>query len=118
MGADINPARKRHHQILDLGCDRIQFHCPFRSTHQELSCDESVIRRAHGQELVSALAKLAVPEGAGLLQAAASSHLSYRLARLTGPAQATLSRGKPALVIPVCHHHCGRNRSCCFILKH
>jgi hypothetical protein len=33
--------------------------------HRELSRDESVIRRSHGQELVSALAELAVPEGAG-----------------------------------------------------
>src|SRR5262250_30053 len=59
------------------------------SLYRELSCDESVIRRAHGQELVSALAKLAVPEQAGVLQATASSHLSYRLARLAAPAQTT-----------------------------
>jgi beta-lactamase regulating signal transducer with metallopeptidase domain len=52
--------------------------------YRELSCDESVIRRAHGQALVSALAKLAVPEQAGFLEATASSHLSYRLARLAG----------------------------------
>ena len=57
--------------------------------YRELSCDESVIRRAHGQALVSALAKLAIPEQAGFLQATASSHLSYRLARLAGPAQTT-----------------------------
>jgi beta-lactamase regulating signal transducer with metallopeptidase domain len=55
--------------------------------YRELSCDESVIRHAHGQELVSALAKLAVPEPARVLQATASSHLSYRLALLAGPAQ-------------------------------
>jgi hypothetical protein len=30
--------------------------------YRELSCDESVTRRAHGQEPVSSLAKLAVPE--------------------------------------------------------
>ena len=57
--------------------------------YRELSCDESVIRRAHGQALVSALAKLAVPEQPRFLQATASSHLSYRLARLSGPAQTT-----------------------------
>jgi len=57
--------------------------------YRELSCDESVIRRAYGQELVSALAKLAVPDKALFWQATASSHLSYRLARLAGPAQAT-----------------------------
>jgi beta-lactamase regulating signal transducer with metallopeptidase domain len=57
--------------------------------YRELSCDESVIRRAHGQALVSALAKLAVPEQPRFLQATASSHLSYRLARLSGPPQTT-----------------------------
>jgi hypothetical protein len=57
--------------------------------YRELCCDESVIRRAHGQELVSALAKLAVPKQAGVLHATASSHLSDRLARLAGPPQAT-----------------------------
>src|SRR5438876_8199664 len=55
--------------------------------YRELSCDESVIGRAHGQALVSALAKLAVCEQGGILQATASSHLSYRLARLAEPAQ-------------------------------
>jgi beta-lactamase regulating signal transducer with metallopeptidase domain len=55
--------------------------------YRELSCDESVIRRAHGQALVSALAKLAVPEQTEFLQATASSHLSYRLTRLAGPVQ-------------------------------
>src|SRR5947209_1026189 len=57
--------------------------------YRELSCDESVIRWAHGQELVSALAKLAVPKQAGVLQATASSHLSHRLALLAGPPQTT-----------------------------
>jgi beta-lactamase regulating signal transducer with metallopeptidase domain len=59
------------------------------SLYRELSCDESVIERAHGQELVSALAKLAVPKQAGLLQATASSHLSYRLALLCALPKAT-----------------------------
>jgi beta-lactamase regulating signal transducer with metallopeptidase domain len=57
--------------------------------YRELSCDESVIRLSHGQPLVSALAKLAVPERAQFLQASASSHLSDRLARLAGPPQTT-----------------------------
>jgi len=57
--------------------------------YRELSCDESVIRLSHGQALVSALAKLAVPGQAGILQATASSHVSYRLARLAGPPQTT-----------------------------
>jgi beta-lactamase regulating signal transducer with metallopeptidase domain len=55
--------------------------------YRELSCDESVIRLSHGQPLISALAKLAVPEQARFLQATASSHLSDRLARLAGPPQ-------------------------------
>ena len=55
--------------------------------YRELSCDESVVRRSHGPALVSALAKLAVCEQGEILQATASSHLSYRLARLAEPAQ-------------------------------
>jgi beta-lactamase regulating signal transducer with metallopeptidase domain len=55
--------------------------------YRELSCDESVIQRAQGQALVGALAKLAVPEETKFLQATASSHLSHRLARLSGSAQ-------------------------------
>ena len=50
--------------------------------YRELSCDESVIQSAYGEELVSALAKLANPERALLLQASASSYISHRLARL------------------------------------
>ena len=37
--------------------------------YRELSCDESVIQRAHGQALVQALAKLAVPEETMFLRA-------------------------------------------------
>jgi beta-lactamase regulating signal transducer with metallopeptidase domain len=44
--------------------------------YRELSCDEAVIQSAHGEALVSALAKLAVPARARFLQATASSHLS------------------------------------------
>ncbi len=51
--------------------------------YRELSCDELVIRHGHGGDLVSALAKLANPEEAFLLQATASSFISRRLARLT-----------------------------------
>lgn len=53
--------------------------------YRELSCDESVIQSAHGADLVSALAKLATPEDAFLLQATASSFISHRLARLAAP---------------------------------
>ena len=51
--------------------------------YRELSCDESVIQRTHGANLVSALAKLANPEQALLLPATASSFISHRLGRLT-----------------------------------
>ena len=52
------------------------------SLYRELSCDESVIHRARGRDLVSALAKLANPEQPFLLQARVSSFLSLRLTRL------------------------------------
>ena len=51
--------------------------------YRELSCDESVIRSARGEQLVSALAKLASPQDASVLRATASSFISHRLARLT-----------------------------------
>ncbi|HVR26999.1 MAG TPA: M56 family metallopeptidase [Candidatus Polarisedimenticolia bacterium] len=92
--------------------------------YRELSCDESVIRRAHGQELVSALAKLTVLEQPGVLQATASSHLRHRLARLAGSAQAThraasllLASLFTAIIVggvfgTVAH------TACCFVRKH
>jgi len=51
--------------------------------YRELSCDESVIRRARGEDLVSALAKLAIPGEVPLLNASASSLITHRLQRLT-----------------------------------
>lgn len=51
--------------------------------YRELSCDEPVIRGALGGELVSALAKLANPQGEFVLRASAASFLSHRLDRLT-----------------------------------
>ena len=91
--------------------------------YRELSCDESVIRRAHGQALVSALAKLAVPQEAELLQATASSHLSHRLARLVGPAQTTdraaslLMTSLFAAVIAAGIFQTIAHTACCFVLK-
>ncbi len=91
--------------------------------YRELSCDESVIRSAHGEALVSALAKLAIPKGPVFLQATASSHLSYRLAQLE---QQSLKPARTASLImslmfttivvggiaeTVAH------TACCFILK-
>jgi len=60
---------------------------------RELSCDDSVIARSRGADLVSALAKLAVPEDSHLLRPGAASLLSHRVARLatsdaTGPNRA------------------------------
>lgn len=92
--------------------------------YRELSCDESVIRRAHGQALVSALAKLAVPDKAPFLQATASSHLSYRLARLAGPAQAPhrtaglLLASLFTAVIAACVFATVAHTACCFVAKH
>jgi len=91
--------------------------------YRELSCDESVIRRAHGRALVSALAKLAIPEQAGFLQATASSHLSYRLARLAGPAQTTSRAANLVLtslfaaVISAGIFETIAHTACCYVLK-
>jgi beta-lactamase regulating signal transducer with metallopeptidase domain len=91
--------------------------------YRELSCDESVIQRAHGTELVSALAKLALPERGLPLQAAASSHLSYRLARLAGPTQTTsraaslLLTSLFAAVIAAGIFQTIAHTACCFLLK-
>jgi beta-lactamase regulating signal transducer with metallopeptidase domain len=92
--------------------------------YRELSCDESVVRRSHGPALVSALAKLAVPEQAGVLQATASSHLSYRLARLAGPPPTTyraaslLLTSLFAAVIAAGIFQTIAHTACCFVIKH
>jgi beta-lactamase regulating signal transducer with metallopeptidase domain len=91
--------------------------------YRELSCDESVIRRAHGQALVSALAKLAVPEPALFLQATASSHLGYRLARLAEPPKARRGAGDLLLTslftaaIVAGIFGTIAHTACCFLLK-
>lgn len=69
--------------------------------YRELSCDESVIETAHGADLVSALAKLANPEEAFLLQATASSFLSHRLARLAAAHPQRTSRAASTLLAAV-----------------
>jgi beta-lactamase regulating signal transducer with metallopeptidase domain len=92
--------------------------------YRELSCDESVTRNAHGGDLVSALAKLASPEKAFLLQAGASSFLEHRLARLNAGKPQTMSRAAGALLtaffaaalvggvwLTVAH------TACCFLLR-
>ena len=57
---------------------------PRLALYRELSCDESVVDRALGRDLVGALGKLARPERGGVLQATASSYLTDRLAVLGG----------------------------------
>ena len=91
--------------------------------YRELSCDESVIRRAHGQALLSALAKLAVPVQAEVLQATASSHLSHRLTRLARPAETTYRATSLLLTFLLAIAIAGgifqtiAHTACCFILK-
>ena len=86
---ELTHARRRDNLIrliYELGLCVLWFH-PFvwftgsrLALYRELSCDESVTDSAR---LVSALAKLADPEEALLLQATASSFIRLRLARLT-----------------------------------
>jgi beta-lactamase regulating signal transducer with metallopeptidase domain len=92
--------------------------------YRELSCDESVIQHAHGQALVRALAKLAVPKETMFLQASASSHLSQRLARLAGAPPAThraaslLLTSLFAAVIAGGVFGTIAHTACCFVIKH
>ncbi len=89
---ELTHARRRDNLIRlvhELGVCALWFHPLVWITswrlalYRELSCDESVIQSAHGEDLVSALAKLATPKDTLLLQARASSLISHRLARLT-----------------------------------
>jgi len=91
--------------------------------YRELSCDESVIERAHGTDLVAALAKLAVPERALSLQATASSHLTQRLVWLSGRMQARraaslLLASLFAAVMAAGVFGTIAHTACCFILRH
>jgi bla regulator protein blaR1 len=92
--------------------------------YRELSCDESVIQRAHGEALVQALAKLAVPKETMFLRATASSHLSHRLVRLAGSAQAPqraatlLLTSLFAAVIVGCVFETVAHTACCFVIRH
>jgi len=65
---------------------------------RELSCDESVIESARGRDLISALAKLANPEGDFLLRASASSFISDRLERLAAARPRQTCRAASALL--------------------
>jgi len=92
--------------------------------YRELSCDESVIQRARGGDLVSALAKLAEPEQAFLLQASASSFLMARLPRLTAVQPQPRSRTASTMlvllfgaVLLTCVAGTVSHTACCFIHK-
>jgi beta-lactamase regulating signal transducer with metallopeptidase domain len=92
--------------------------------YRELSCDESVIQSGHGGDLVSALTKLANPEGTFLQQTIASSFLSHRLARLavaqpqpTCRAQSTLMTAAFAAVFLAGVFETVAHTACCFFGK-
>jgi hypothetical protein len=82
-----------------------------------------VIQNAHGEALVSALAKLALPESGAFLQATASSHLSYRLQRLAAPTHAKnlastlLLSSLFAAVLAAGVLGTIAHTACCFLLK-
>jgi beta-lactamase regulating signal transducer with metallopeptidase domain len=92
--------------------------------YRELSCDEAVIERGHGKELVSALAKLASSDEALLLQATASSFLSRRLVQLTSPRRSRMTLATNAL-LAVCFatvlaagvFATVAHTACCFVAK-
>jgi len=95
------------------------------SLYRELSCDESVIRRARGRDLVSALAKLANPEQPFLLQASVSSLLSQRLTRLRTTPSPRCGRAASALlaatfsaVLVMGIFQTVAHTACCFLAKH
>jgi beta-lactamase regulating signal transducer with metallopeptidase domain len=90
--------------------------------YRELSCDEPVIARARGCDLVAALAKLAAPEGALLLRATVSSPIADRLARLTRDAAGRRGLGADALiaalfacVLLACVLGTVAHTACCFV---
>lgn len=106
---ELTHARRRDNLmrlVFELGLCGLWFHPLVWLTgtrlalYRELSCDESVIERTHGADLVSALAKLASPQGPLLLRASAASFLSVRLSQLTAaPARRVCSAVNPALAV-------------------
>jgi beta-lactamase regulating signal transducer with metallopeptidase domain len=105
---ELTHARRRDNLIRllhELGLCALWFHPLVWITgsrlalYRELSCDDSVIQSARGGDLVSALAKLANPEEAFLLQATASSFISHRLARLTAQPQRRYSTASALLTV-------------------
>ena len=100
-------ARRRDNLILllhEVGLCLLWFHPMVWVTgarialYRELSCDESVIRRARAGDLVSALAKLAVRGDGLLLQSSSASHVGDRLVLLAGTGRTRLGRTATAAV--------------------
>lgn len=130
---EVTHARRRDNLIRlihEMGLCALWFH-PFVwitgsriALYRELSCDESVIQQAQGEDLVSALAKLANPQEGFLLQSTASSFMSHRLARLTAaqPARtrATANALLTALFVGVllgCVYATVSHTACCFLAQ-
>ena len=92
--------------------------------YREFSCDERVIERAQGPDLISALAKLTSLDTAPLLQASASSFMSRRLARLGAPQPMGTAVFPNALIVALFSvtaaagvYATVTHTACCFILK-
>jgi beta-lactamase regulating signal transducer with metallopeptidase domain len=68
---------------------------------KELSCDDSVIRISRGADLVTAMAKLAVPGRPNALRAGAATFFSHRLTRLTACQPESTSHVADSLLIVV-----------------
>jgi beta-lactamase regulating signal transducer with metallopeptidase domain len=92
--------------------------------YRELSCDESVIRSGHGEDLVSALAKIAYSDEVLLLQATATSFLRQRLSQLTalGPHRTSLATNRLLSVLFAAVLLAGviatvSHTACCFVTK-
>ena len=129
---ELTHARRRDNLIrlvYEAGLCLLWFHplvwvTGFRlALYRELSCDESVIQNAHGDDLVSALAKLASPEGSPLLLASASSFIRYRLAQLAAgpPRRYPVASGLLAvifgIILLVAVFATVSHTACCFLTK-
>jgi beta-lactamase regulating signal transducer with metallopeptidase domain len=95
------------------------------SLYRELSCDESVIHRDRGRDLVTALAKFANPEQPFLLQAMVSSFLNLRLVRLATPPSQLPGRTASTLlavtfgaVLMMGVFQTVTHTACCFLTRH
>lgn len=116
--------------IHELGLSLLWFH-PLMwisgarlALYREFSCDERVIQRAWGSQLVSAMAKLADPKKEFLLQASATSFLGQRLARLSEPLPVHASLRVNAWLVALFSaagiggvYATVMHTACCFILK-